>query len=507
MPERTSDDRGMLSVFAALASVAAFLVAALAVVIVSTNEADGGGTSTTSAPVAITMSDFAILPNAITVEQGGKLAVDNASSTTTHNFSVVGQSIKTPDLAAGASAELDVSSLAVGQYEVICDIPGHKEAGMVATLTVAAKGSGTGTSGSGSSSSTGGSHGEHDWAATEKQHKDNLSKFAAAALKGEALTAGKGNQALAPRVEDGAKVFDIEASIIEWEVEPGKKVQAWAYNKQVPGPWLRVEPGDHVKINFTNNLPAGSDIHFHGITTPFKDDGIAGLTQEFVTANGGKWVYDFVVPNRPEMGMYHAHAHGNVAVPNGLFAVFQVGDMDYSFAAGKSFPGRPDLKVPDNLSQMVAAKDKRFQEYPMVLNDAGEIGLSINGKAYPATEPVYSYVGDVLKVDYYNEGLLAHPMHLHHVPQLVISKDGFPLEQPYWADTLNIAPGERYGVLILPQESDLDLNNDGSVRTDGPGGGAGIWAFHCHILTHAEGDQGLLGMVTALAVLPASMKK
>ncbi len=28
----------------------------------------------------------------------------------------------------------------------------------------------------------------------------------------------------------------------------------------------------------------------------------------------------------------------------------------------------------------------------------------------------------------------------------------------------------------------------------------GVWAWHCHILTHAESDQGMLGMVTAFIV-------
>ena len=28
----------------------------------------------------------------------------------------------------------------------------------------------------------------------------------------------------------------------------------------------------------------------------------------------------------------------------------------------------------------------------------------------------------------------------------------------------------------------------------------GTWAFHCHILTHAEGPDGMFGMVTALVV-------
>jgi manganese oxidase len=28
----------------------------------------------------------------------------------------------------------------------------------------------------------------------------------------------------------------------------------------------------------------------------------------------------------------------------------------------------------------------------------------------------------------------------------------------------------------------------------------GAWAFHCHILTHAERHEGMFGMVTALIV-------
>ena len=30
----------------------------------------------------------------------------------------------------------------------------------------------------------------------------------------------------------------------------------------------------------------------------------------------------------------------------------------------------------------------------------------------------------------------------------------------------------------------------------------GIWAFHCHILPHVEGADGMFGMVTALIVVP-----
>jgi len=63
----------------------------------------------------------------------------------------------------------------------------------------------------------------------------------------------------------------------------------------------------------------------------------------------------------------------------------------------------------------------------------------------------------------------------------VVAKDGWNLPVPYMADTVNIAPGERYDVIIDCTEP-------------------GLWAFHCHILTHAESRHGMFGMVTVLGV-------
>ena len=38
------------------------------------------------------------------------------------------------------------------------------------------------------------------------------------------------------------------------------------------------------------------------------------------------------------------------------------------------------------------------------------------------------------------------------------------------------------------------------INCDAPG----AWAFHCHILPHAEGPDGMYGMVTALVVQDAT---
>lgn len=459
-------------------AVAAFLFAALGLVVISTSDnlAPSAGVATgAAAPVAVDLTDFKITPAVINASAGNvKLTVKN-SANQVHNLSVTKLNKKTSDLAGGKSETLDLGNVAAGTYEVICTIPGHAEAGMKGTLVVGAAGS---TASAASDPGTAGmdhSGADVDYAAMEEKMKKGMKENLDLFVKGDS-TKGVGNQRLTPTVEaDGTKVFNLESEIVDWEVSPGKTVKAWAYNGQVPGPWIRTEPNDKVKVVIHNKLPVSTDIHFHGISTPFEQDGVAPITQEYIEP-GQTYTYQWTNPNHSELGMYHAHDHGNIAVLNGMFAIFQVGDV--ALPSGRTISGRP---LPADLTPT--------QELPMVLNDAGTIGLSLNGKGYPSTAPISAKPGDKLLVHYYNEGLQAHPMHLHRIPQLIVAKDGIALDQPYWADTINIAPGERYSVLIMPGPTDV-----------------GIWAYHCHILTHAENDTGLFGMVTALIVADPNAK-
>jgi manganese oxidase len=164
--------------------------------------------------------------------------------------------------------------------------------------------------------------------------------------------------------------------------------------------------------------------------------------------------------------MYHPHAMGFELLPDGMFGVILAGQVPLPYGKTVGYTQVPaDLQV--------------AQELPMVLNDAGAIGYSLNGKSFPATAPITAKVGDWILVHYFNEGTQIHPMHLHQFDQIVVAKDGFPLESPYAVDTLNVAPGERYSVL---------------VKVDKPG----AWVWHCHILPHVEHEAGMFGMVTAL---------
>src|SRR3954453_6186750 len=88
-----------------------------------------------------------------------------------------------------------------------------------------------------------------------------------------------GDQPLEPRLENGVKVFDLDVSVIKWNILPNEQVMAYAFNRQVPGPRIRITEGDRVRFNVTNHLPEATSVHWHGLVLPNAMDGAADVTQ------------------------------------------------------------------------------------------------------------------------------------------------------------------------------------------------------------------------------------
>lgn len=442
------------------------LAAAVVFVIIGVSDHDGGAAAPSAATsIDATLSEFKIELPVTEVAEGGSIEVRNAG-TMVHNLAVSGSETRTANLNPGETATLSLAGLAPGSYQILCEIAGHASAGMTAEVTIVGAG-GASSAGStdGTSAMPGMTHDAASMTAEEAAAMDQTMLDSMTAYPAE--TAGKGNQVLEPTVlADGTKHYEITASIVDWEVSPGKIVQAWAYNGQVPGPRLNFDVGDKIEVQLTNNLPISTDIHWHGIDVPNDQDGVSPYTQE-VVAPGETYTYRFTT-TETAIGMYHAHIHADTAVPNGMFGTLYVGDV--APPAGRTVSG---IEIPADLT--IA------QDLPMVLNDAGVIGLTLDGKSFPATAPIVVNNGDWVRVTYFNEGLQAHPMHLHGFEQIVYAKDGEPLDMPYAADTILVAPGERYTVLFHADQ-------------------VGTWVYHCHILNHVESSDGMFGMATAVVV-------
>jgi plastocyanin len=499
-------DKPALGAAAAAFSLLAMVLAFAALVVTASNSNSSGGTVVATGGVSVTLSEFKLTPDTVTTSSGSSITVTNGG-TVVHNLTIKGTDKHTKDLQPGESAVLSLAGLKDGTYEMMCAIPGHEGAGMKGTLTVGAGGG----SGAAAQSGTAGGTAQQllaSNAADDANQKKPVDAYVGqlAAILANAKKTGKidpalykantsygtdykaegGNPLLGPPVlkptvlADGTKRFDITAKVVNWEIEPNKFVSAWTYNGQVPGPTIHVEPGDKVEVVLKNELPQSTAIHFHGIDVPVAMDGVPWVTQDPVKP-GGSFTYKFTAANHLQIGMYHSHHHGEHQVPDGLMGAFIVGDP-------------PAPAGYDTAAQFPAANTP----YIMVLNDAGSIGLSLNGKSFPATAPVVTPVGKWIEIDYMNEGLQIHPMHLHGPKQLVIAEDGNMLAQPYYVDTLMVAPGQRFTVLVKPDASFLD----NSAKPYLPALHAGVWAFHCHILSHAERNDGMFGMVTTYIVLP-----
>jgi len=411
---------------------------------------DGSRVATAAAAAPVSLSELAITPKTVDATTTGGLDVTN-KGTMQHNLAVEGTPLATKMLSAGAVEHLDVSSLAPGDYTIVCLVPGHKEAGMTGTMHLTAASQPSAAAGEtpampGMDMSASSMNPEQMDAAMH----DSMAAF-------PAKTDGLGAQVLAPTVlADGTKEFELTTTVTSWEVSPGKVVQAMAYNRTVPGPTIKVDPGDHVRVVLHNRMPESTSIHFHGLITPNAMDGTTEITQPPVRS-GEDFTYEWTVQSTPAVGMYHSHHDAVRQVPDGLAGAFIVGQEPLPAGVTVS------------------------REAVMVLDDAGVIGFALNGKSFPATAPIVAAQGDWVEVHYLNEGTQIHPMHLHGMGQLVIAKDGYPLATPQLEDTVTVAPGERYTVLVHATEP-------------------GTWVWHCHILTHAENDQGMFGMVTALVV-------
>jgi FtsP/CotA-like multicopper oxidase with cupredoxin domain len=256
-------------------------------------------------------------------------------------------------------------------------------------------------------------------------------------------------------MDGDVKVFELTCTNIMWATEDGNERAAFAYNGMIPGPTIRVTEGDKCRFIINNQMDQSTAVHWHGIDVPNNQDGVPFVTQPGPILPGETYTYEFTAPNSGSH-MYHSHHNSLEQVVGGLLGAFIIDPLN------------------------TRDEHEYDHDYVYILNDSF-LGFTVNGRSFPYTQPLMSKVGDRVRIRFMNEGMMIHPMHLHGQPMLVIAKDGYNLPAPYRCDTLNIAPGERYDVIVQSRA-------------------AGIWAFHCHILSHVESRTGLFGMVTPYVV-------
>jgi manganese oxidase len=262
--------------------------------------------------------------------------------------------------------------------------------------------------------------------------------------------------------------FNMTIEEVVEHVAPDLDYKVFAFNGQVPGPLIHVKEGDDVVIHVTNNTAMPHTIHWHGIDQigSWQNDGVPGVTQEAIQP-GATFTYRWKA-DRPGSLWYHCHVNvwEHVAI-RGMWGPLIVDPKK---------PGPLEKEVTKDVIMMMSAWEAPYA------NEYGKGGsphdapdyFSVNGKSFPLTQPIRVKKGDVLRIRMYGAGDETHQIHLHGHDMLVIAKDGYPLANPYYVDTVPVGPGERFDVVVK-------MNNPGR------------FVVHDHVDRHMSNGGGMMG--------------
>lgn len=214
----------------------------------------------------------------------------------------------------------------------------------------------------------------------------------------------------------------------------------WLYNHENPGPLLKANKGDILKVNFTNNLDEPTSIHWHGIKNINKMDGVPYLTQDPVQP-GETFSYEFPV-NQSGTYWYHAHFESWKQVAKGLYGPLVVNDKTDNLIEDDIVILADDWR----LNKKYQIDEKSFGSL-MDWSHAGRVGnwLTMNGKKSPQYSIRANSLARLRFINASNARILKFGSSLKN--NNIIAVDGVTVK-PMLVKDFTLAPGQRIDLLI-----------------------------------------------------------
>jgi FtsP/CotA-like multicopper oxidase with cupredoxin domain len=121
---------------------------------------------------------------------------------------------------------------------------------------------------------------------------------------------------------ESVKRVELVAQTQAVRLPSGRVVDAWTFGS-LPGPTLTAQVGQTLEVTLRNrDISSGVTLHWHGLSVPNGEDGVAGVTQDAVFP-GEKFVYRFAA-EQPGSFWYHTHQHGREGIARGLYGALVV---------------------------------------------------------------------------------------------------------------------------------------------------------------------------------------
>lgn len=306
------------------------------------------------------------------------------------------------------------------------------------------------------------------------------------------------NQISAQMNSQKVKEFHLIAREAAWELFPGTATRTWTYNGQIPGPSIRVQEGELVRVVLHNELKVPTSLHFHGMILPAGLDGMprpgAGLVppgksyayQFQATQVGTFWYHPQIVhADQQTRGMYGAIIVEPTSVPKNYEKDYLV-ILGQFLVAPKATADQPQSGTRNARTAQAGgtkpatnpAKDT-LETVPLATSEvpSGAVTyFTINGKCAPAIPPMEVHRGERVRLRVINASQQVCPIHFSgHKFEVMSTNGGDGLEPHVMRDSLPVAPGDRFdlefsadnpGIWSLSSELAHQASNNGKV----PGG-------------------------------------
>ncbi|MCB0036483.1 MAG: multicopper oxidase domain-containing protein [Anaerolineales bacterium] len=247
---------------------------------------------------------------------------------------------------------------------------------------------------------------------------------------------------LEPAVDDnGRKTFTLTAEAGTQQFFPGLNTPTWGFNGAYLGPTIRVQRGDEVIFNVTNQLNRPTTVHWHGLHVPAVMDG----TPHQPIMAGGTWQSSYTIKNEAATMWYHPHPHMETGrqVYQGLAGMYIIDDDN---PAAQNLPhnyGVDDIPI--------ILQDRLFDQAGQMVyepNDSVMYGdtLLVNG----TYNPFVNVEAKLIRLRLLNgsNGRIYNLGLSNNRPFVQIASDGGLLERPLNMRRLLLAPGERAEIVI-----------------------------------------------------------
>ena len=265
-----------------------------------------------------------------------------------------------------------------------------------------------------------------------------------------------------PPLLEGSEInLNMEKGVLTLPMGTSKTM---GFNGNYLGPTIRVKNEDNLSLNIYNSLGEDSTVHWHGLHVPAEFDG--GPHQ--VIKAGSTWNPQFAIDQKAATLWYHPHLMGKTAehVYNGLAGMFYIED---EYSQSLNIPQEYGINdFPIILQDRRIAENGEFRYYPS-MHDVmqGYIGntMLVNGAVEPELEVskgTYRFRvlngsnSSIFKVSFSDKRDFT-----------VIASDGGFLPDSVLKNSIIMAPGERYEILI-----DFAGSGDISLKTEIYGGGS-----------------------------------